>query len=291
MSISSLKNKTISSASLLNGEMGANIAVGVSLVLNGAGGGGGNYSGGSSPAGAGGKTTGTISCLPGMTRYLVVGGKGLSMAPNTSTGTRPVGGGGLAGTLGYGGQGGGYSGIFTGTSAIQSNAIMIAGGGGGGGSGSNTALYGGAGGGTTGGDGGGGGAGLGGTQSAGGAGYSAGSALLGGDPTEADYGGGGGGGGGYYGGGAGSNGAHPDSGGGGGSGYLHPTLVTGGSMTNGAGAAGGGGTVNGTDGSIILTIPTSWSTFSIGSGLTYTSTVSGSNTVYTFTAGVGTVTF
>jgi hypothetical protein len=288
MSISSLKTKTISSSSLL---VGNSIELLASFVLNGASGGGGNYSGGSSPSGAGGRVTGSLSIPRGTSYFLLVGARGLSMPPESGTGARPVGGGGLAGTLGYGGQGGGYSGIFTGSSAIHANAIMIAGGGGGGGSGSNTALAGGAGGGATGANGNGGGAGSGGTQSAGGAGFSAGSALLGGDCTTSDFGGGGGGGGGYYGGGAGGNGSPTDSGGGGGSSYFHPTLVLSPTTTSGAGAASVGGTSNGLNGSIVLTIPTSWGNLTIGGGLTQTSSTSGTNTIYTFTAGTGTVTF
>jgi len=161
-------------------------------------------------------------------------------------------GGGDAGTS-YGwvsnSRGGGYAGLFTGTSASQSNALMIAGGAGGTGFGHGSSP-----GGTGGGQSGSGGTsssdtqigstgGGAGTQSSGGngggAGGSAGSGLQGGrggDGQQNGYpnaGGGGGGGGGWYGGGGGGGGndngnsTRNASGGGGGSGYIHSTIVSG----------------------------------------------------------------
>lgn len=158
--------------------------------------------------------------------------------------------------------GGGYAGIFNGTSITQGNAIMIAGGGGGSGLAYGCQASGGNGGGNTGGNGtnspdgqfgqtggsggtqgGGGGAGTGGGGTT--AGISGGSALQGGRggngiaspcPNAA---GGGGGGGGYYGGGGGAGGndgnfsgcqgTRSSAGGGGGSGYINGSYVTGGS--------------------------------------------------------------
>ena len=147
--------------------------------------------------------------------------------------------------------GGGYAGLFNGTSITQGNAIMIAGGGGGTGyghgssSGGNGGGASGAGGtsssdseiGSTGG--GGGTQSNGGSLGSGGSGGSSGSALQGGtgrtgSGSYPNYGGGGGGGGGYYGGGGGGggndngNGTRNASGGGGGSGFIASTGITGG---------------------------------------------------------------
>jgi len=147
--------------------------------------------------------------------------------------------------------GGGYAGLFNGTSITQGNAIMIAGGGGGTGyghgssSGGNGGGASGAGGtsssdseiGSTGG--GGGTQSNGGSLGNGGSGGSSGSALQGGTGRSGsgsypNYGGGGGGGGGYYGGGGGGggndngNGTRNASGGGGGSGFIASTGITGG---------------------------------------------------------------
>lgn len=224
-----------------------------SFILNGAGGGGGSYANGSitnpTIGGNGGQTIGTYTLVSGTTYYLVVGGGGAFIKDNYS----PIplvgaGGGGNVGSLGYGGQGGGYTGLFI-NSVSQANAIMIAGGGGGASWETNPSTpSGGAGGGSSGNAGapgtlaGGGG----GTQIAGGSGPSSnpGSALQGGASAGSDPHGGGGGGGGYFGGGGGSGDGN-GSGGGGGSGYFNSSVVTGGSTTTGAGATGGaGGTVN-----------------------------------------------
>ena len=64
-------------------------------------------------AGSGGYVEGTTYQASGTTLYLVVGQ------------------GGTAGASGRGGGGGGYSGVFTGGTPSQANALLIAGGGGG----------------------------------------------------------------------------------------------------------------------------------------------------------------
>jgi hypothetical protein len=77
--------------------------------------------------------------------------------------------------------------------------------------------------------------------------------------------------------------------------------ATGGGGSNAAGTAntggGAGGRYNagagysGGSGIVILSYPSTKTDFtSIGGGLTYTKTTSGGNTIYTFTAGTGTVT-
>ena len=217
----------------------------------GSGGGAGQrgswYSTGS--GGGGGFTRGIIPVTPGETLTIRVGHGGYSPAALLNTGSAPTfatsypygGGSSLTGPDGngyYGGYGGGYCGIFRG-----STPLLIAGAGGGGGS--NQLFYaggpnGGAGGGTYG---------LrgevlysfnaatfaeGGSQSAGGtqlAGYYAsgggGSSLTGGQIQGYQYGGGGGGG--YYGGGSGNYivAGTVMGGGGGGSGYVGSTVIYG----------------------------------------------------------------
>ena len=232
----------------------------VELFLWG-GGGGGGYNAGA--GGGGGAAYAKFKPVSTALYSIVVGGGGLARAAGAGPGAAVPGGGGLAGSLGYGGQGGGYSGIFL-SSASQANAILIAGGGGGA---SWESANGGAGGGANGAAGGAGSlaGGGGGTQSAGGAGYSSGSALQGGQPTDGDSGGGGGGGGGYFGGGAGTN-NNPGSAGGGGSGYASTALVTSQVLTAGSGQTpgdssnslrgsygnGGSGTGAGTQGVVII---------------------------------------
>jgi hypothetical protein len=203
------------------------------------GGGGGSGEGG---AGAGaGYANGSITLASGTSYQLIVGGGGTG----AGSATRTAGGGGAG------------SGIqFT----SNSTAILVAGGGGG--SAGGATRQGGGGGGTSGSnsDSAGSGGGYGGTQSAAGAG-GVGSRRTGNSGSGRNGGGGntgtstsaggtgfgnggvgtyngadsgsGGGGGGYYGGGEGGGDAG-GFGGGGGSGYLHPTLVLNGSMTNGS---------------------------------------------------------
>lgn len=262
----------------------------LTLMIRGAGGGGG-YAG-SGVGGAGGMSSGTYIAKDTDSFFVVVGQGGSAIAPNGGTGSRPTGGGGLAGNLGYGGQGGGYSGLFL-NSATQSNALLIAGGGGG-------ASYedrsGGAGGGASGASG----AaaadigGTGGTQSAGGTGGTgtvAGSALQGGDcSSSGDGGGGGGGGGGYFGGGAGS-GSNPGSAGGGGSSFAS-SIIFSPVLTQGSGGAGGSGTSSGSSGSVTISFSRdSGKYLNVGNGLTYTSSVFSGIITYTITAGSGTITF
>lgn len=229
----------------------------------GGGGGGGNSGMPNAPGGGGGAASGSIAVTPLAAYTIVIGGGGQAQASGAGAGPVVPGGGGQAGSTGYGGQGGGYSGMFSGT-ASQANAILIAGGGGGGAW--DQQEGGGAGGGTTGATGTNGGGG--GTQSAGGTAISGGqdgTALQGGIPTGGDNGGGGAGGGGYWGGGAGSGSTgHP---GGGGSGYYKSAIVTSPVLTAGSGATpgdssnalrgsyGNGGStysVNGTQGVFII---------------------------------------
>jgi hypothetical protein len=190
----------------------------------------------------GGYSYGELSVTPGTTYTVVVGKGGILLDSGAGPGSTPYGGGGLASSLGYGGQGGGLSGVFTGSSAItftsstdRQRAVIIAGGGGAGG----WTEYGGGGGGTSGAGGGGNYPGGGGTQSANGtnpySGVSGNQMQGGGNPSSGDGGGAGGGGAGYYGGASGWNGDSPagNSGGGGGSGYI-------GGVTNGTTSQGSG---------------------------------------------------
>jgi len=203
----------------------------------------GGGGGGIGTGGGGGAAYGVYAMPIATAHAVVIGGGGTSQGPSTNPGSAVPGGGGLAPTIGFAGQGGGYSGIFT-TSATQANALLIAGGGGGSGYGD----PGGAGGGTTGADGVGSNVGTGGTQSAGGLGGNSqggatnGSALQGGTAgSTGDQGGGGGGGGGYWGGGSGWNGDSPagNSGGGGGSGYFKSGTITSAVLTAGSGSTPG----------------------------------------------------
>lgn len=216
-----------------------NVAITATLYAWG-GGGAGGYAAGSGAGGGGGAATGTINLASFTSGVIVIGGGGASIAPEAGTGPAVAGGGGLVGTSGYGGQGGGYTGLFV-TSATQANSVLIAGGGGGG---AYEGANGGAGGGTAGANGGSGAVagGTGGTQSAAGTGQSgttaAGALQGGGCGGSGDGGGGGGGGGGYWGGGAGT-GNNPGSAGGGGSGYINTTYVSSGVLTAGSGATPG----------------------------------------------------
>ncbi len=191
----------------------------VEFFIWGAGGAGG-YAG-TGVGGGGGFSSGMLMAEPGTNYVVMVGQGGAALGPNAGPGTRPAGGGGLVGTLGYGGQGGGLSGLFRGAYSFN-ETVAVAGGGGGA---SYENMSGGAGGGAAGVDGllGSHPGGQGGTQTAGGTGVVgtvSGSMLQGGDSAASgDGGGGGGGGSGYWGGGAGS-GYGTGSAGGGGSGYV-----------------------------------------------------------------------
>lgn len=238
---------TTFAARVVYGYTGANqslvVPAGVNYIFAkmwGAGGGTGIPGGWSYGAegAAGGFSQGIIPVVPGETLIIIVGRGGTTC--NTST---PIfGGGGLAGTGGdqrYAGTGGGLAGIFRG-SYTAANALIIAGGGGGGGS--SRAWHsnvGGAGGGLQGvvgcapfpdtnntnysyG-------GTGGTQTAGGTSINgtAGTQLQGGRGHSSAYGGGGGGG--WWGGGGGSYQEDDTmSGGGGGSGFIHSSIILGG---------------------------------------------------------------
>ena len=171
-------------------------------------GGGQNYT---TTGGSGGYAQGCMNTEDG--RLTVVVGQGGQRSPAG----RPYGGGGHGRSTH--GNGGGYSGVFLGSTISQDTALIMAGGGGGGGD----SNRGGAGGGLEGqaseyGSGG-----AGGTQTAGGNSGEphGGIAMRGGDSTESS---GGGGGGGYFGGGAGV-GSSPRGEGGGGSGFIAPSVV------------------------------------------------------------------
>jgi len=171
----------------------------ISFVMWGAGGTGQNGVP-TNGAGSGGYLEGTIDTTPGTVLQIIVGGAaGLSDLAN--------GGGSLGGT---GANGGGFTGIFSGTPAVGT-VIAIAGGGGG--SGTNTGGVGGGGGFPNGADG----TGVfvtqgrGGTQVAGGTGATNGSQFAGGGANTQ----GGGGGGGWFGGGSGVAGGSSAGGGGG----------------------------------------------------------------------------
>jgi len=287
-------------------EHGANnwFAPTITAYLWGGGGGGGTYG---SVGCAGGSASGQFVAALNTNFSLLVGNGGAHFPANTSGSTTTFGGGGAAAAIGYSGAGGGYTGIFTGTSTFTQGAVLLMAGGGGGG-GAGTSGNGGGGGGTTGQAGYGSLSGGGGTQSAGGAGgngIGAGSALQGGSSgSGGDSGGGGGGGGGYFGGGAGFNGDSPagNSSGGGGSGYKHPSLILNGVLSQASGTTVGdsanayrGSRGNagltaaaGTGGSAVFVYISSL-TITIGAGLTGTTATDGSYKVTTITAGSGNV--
>ncbi len=103
----------------------------------------GGTGGGGQPGGAGANITSTINVTPGQVLYIVVGGyPGQSATAEYGF----AGNGGLANsTTGYGGAGGGLSGVFTSSSPTTANALIVAGGGGGGsGTGGTTNYNGGA---------------------------------------------------------------------------------------------------------------------------------------------------
>lgn len=103
----------------------------------------GGTGGGGQIGGAGANIISTINVTPGQVLYIVVGGyPGQSSTPKYGF----AGAGGTANSsTGYGGAGGGLSGIFTSSSPANSNALVVAGGGGGGsGTGGSTGYTGGA---------------------------------------------------------------------------------------------------------------------------------------------------
>lgn len=103
----------------------------------------GGTGGGGMVGGAGANITSTLNVTPGQILYIVVGG-----APGQSHLAKYgfAGNGGIADAAnGYGGAGGGLSGVFTSNSPSNSNALIVAGGGGGGaGTGGTTGYTGGA---------------------------------------------------------------------------------------------------------------------------------------------------
>jgi len=218
------------------------------------GGAGGGYIAG----GAGGYTSGSVGFVSGTNYVIWVAGGGQIGFTNVSGALGGFGGGGLVGRANNSNviytpsSAGGASALFR-TSAIQANAILVAGGGGGCGTNRGEVTGGGNGGGISGRaggsatvDGGSSTGGGGGTQSAGGAaganhpsyntGRTSGAALQGGNgaSTLTTVYSGGGGGGGYFGGGAGGADNYAGSGGGGGSGYISPTLALTGATVSGA---------------------------------------------------------
>jgi hypothetical protein len=103
----------------------------------------GGTGGGGQLGGAGANITSTINVTPGQVLYIVVGGfPGQSAAAKYGF----AGNGGVANSAtGFGGAGGGLSGVFTSSSPAVANALVIAGGGGGGsGTGGTTGYNGGA---------------------------------------------------------------------------------------------------------------------------------------------------
>jgi hypothetical protein len=90
----------------------------------------GGTGGGGQPGGAGANITTTLNVTPGQILYIVVGG-----FPGQSA-TAKYGFGGNGGTdnsgTGYGGAGGGLSGVFSAGAPTTANALVVAGGGGGG---------------------------------------------------------------------------------------------------------------------------------------------------------------
>lgn len=100
-----------------------------SIQINAIGAKGGTGLGGMA-GGAGANITGTFNVTPGQILYVVVGG-----FPGQSATAKfgYAGNGGIANSAsGYGGAGGGLSGIFTSASPSNTNALIVAGGGGGG---------------------------------------------------------------------------------------------------------------------------------------------------------------
>ena len=231
--------------------MNLNVTAGSTIGIGLIGGGGGGHFNGTAGAGNGGVFVGRIVVPAGISAMTIYsGGRGdyffTGVSGKANGGSYGGGDGGLGGTsvasYGKSASGGGYSGLFTGTTStggVFANSVVIVGGGGAAGSGGG--AYGGGHGGGAGASGissGTGGGGYG-TVSAGGAagtrsasyvsgsGGIAGSQLQGGAGQGGSYEAGGGGGGGYYGGGGGRAGGGYDAGpGGGGSGYKIASGVT-----------------------------------------------------------------
>lgn len=99
----------------------------------------GGTGGGGEPGGAGANITSTINVSPGQVLYIVVGGyPGQSATAKYGFG----GNGGIADNAsGYGGAGGGLSGVFSSNTPSTSSALVVAGGGGGGSGTGSTVTY------------------------------------------------------------------------------------------------------------------------------------------------------
>ena len=99
----------------------------------------GGTGGGGEPGGAGANITSTINVTPGQILYIVVGGyPGQNYTPKYGFG----GSGGIANAAtGYGGAGGGLSGVFSSATPSTSTALVVAGGGGGGSGTGSTVNY------------------------------------------------------------------------------------------------------------------------------------------------------
>jgi hypothetical protein len=231
----------------MNLNVTAGSTIGIGLI---GGGGAGHHNPGI--GGSGGYFVGRVVVPTGISAMTIyAGGRGdYKSGPDYNSMTAPLGGqygggnGGAAnsvgGTYAKSASGGGYSGLFTGTTStggVFANTVVVVGGGGAAGSASASGGYGGAAGNSGGTSGTGGGApgtvsagGAGGTRSAGyvtGSGAGAGGQLQGGVGQTSSYEGGGGGGAGYYGGGGGRGGGGYDAGpGGGGSGYKIASGIT-----------------------------------------------------------------
>jgi hypothetical protein len=99
----------------------------------------GGTGGGGQPGGAGANITSTINVTPGQVLYIVVGGY---PGQSATAAYGFAGNGGLANSAtGYGGAGGGLSGVFTSSTPAVANALIVAGGGGGGAGTVGTTIY------------------------------------------------------------------------------------------------------------------------------------------------------
>ena len=113
-----------------------NSDVSLNMLLKGGDGGGGFvYPGGnqpSAPLGGGGGWAYSQFRFTKNTQYrLLIGGGGTYQGQSLGTGPYVNGGGGLAGVQGFGGQGGGETGLFSSGTIAQANTLLLASGGGG----------------------------------------------------------------------------------------------------------------------------------------------------------------
>ncbi len=273
----------------------------VSEYLVVAGGGGAGSSNGAAGAGAGGMKSGTLALTPGNSITVTVGSGGSGSTDGSSKGGNGTGsqfgsitttGGGGSGSEGSGsvrqGNDGGSGGGSVRSSYPGGAGVSGEGNNGGANVNDGSPHYAGGGGGGKGA------AGQDGTASGNGAGgIGAQSSITG---TATYYAGGGGAG--YYNNGSGQATGGAGGNGGGAAGGSNPSDGRGRNGSNNTGGGGGGhGLVgqqggNGGSGVVIIAVPSQFSFFSIGVGLTYTIDTSSRSgyKVYTFTAGTGTVT-